>query len=131
MDEKTKRQNFIDLAYKNFDSEDYFITATYDSEHIPQNSGDDINDVRNYMKRIAHRCKKLGLPSPKYLGAIDPWYLHHHILVSCKLSRDELASLWNLGITKITTENDVLAVANHIVSLHMGCSCARYIHSRM
>lgn len=99
--DKYSRCHFIRLAYGNFNRKDKHITATYDDNHLPKSIDEALRDARNYMKRIARRCKKLGLPPPKYLGIVEcydkngkPCRIHHHILISCDLSRDEIESLW-------------------------------------
>ena len=102
LNDKQSRRHFIRLAYGNFGWKDYHITATYDDEYLPLTWEDALRDARNYMKRIVRRCKKLGLPPPKYLGVVEcydkngkPCRIHLHILISCELSRDELESLWH------------------------------------
>ncbi|WP_101908853.1 hypothetical protein [Marasmitruncus massiliensis] len=102
LNDKYARRYFIRLVYGNFYWKDYHISATYDEENLPKTWEQAVRDGANYIKRIARRCKKLGLPPPKCLGIIEcydkigkPCRVHHHILVSCGLTREELESLWH------------------------------------
>ena len=133
---KIERQSLINLMCKNFDGNDFLITVTYDNEHLPQNFEDALNDARNYMRRVSHRCKQQGLPKPKYFSVTDYLHFHHHILVSCGIEQDDLAELWSkkgqaLGFTKVTTGNNVMDVVNYMVLHHMDRFSVRTIRSRM
>ena len=73
--------------------------------------------VKNYIRRINYLCKKRGLPNCKYICVTSDTSsksgklvrVHHHIILSCELSREEILSMWNYGrinINELQGEKD-------------------------
>lgn len=69
--------------------------------------------IRNYLQTLRRRCKKQGLPEIKWLLVRcvkekngKPTRLHHHLLLSCGLSRNEIESCWKYGIANTNRIGD-------------------------
>ena len=87
----------------NFDSNDYFFTSTYLPEKRPKNDTEAMKEAKNFIRRIKYRCKKKGLPDPKAVWCTElskeHRLYHHHFVIKCGLSYDELAAVWGKGRT--------------------------------
>ncbi len=101
LNDKNARRHFFRLAHGNFDKNDYHLTLSYDDENLPGTFEEAERDAGNMIDRIKRLGKKLGVPPPKYLYLTEcydkngkPCRIHHHILISTRLSRDQLESLW-------------------------------------
>lgn len=103
---RKKVMDLRQLVNTNFTWRDLHVTLTYDSEHLPKTEEEAERNFRNWLERVARRCKKLGLPPPKYIGVTEHQEpgpgrkgvrYHHHAILSCGLNRDELESLWHAG----------------------------------
>lgn len=107
LNDKNSRKYLIRLINKNFRDGDYWLTVTYDNANIPCSIEQAQKDARNYMNRINYHLKKKGLPRSKYVyiteyaekntkGEHSVRY-HHHIVISCGLTMDEVEKLWKKG----------------------------------
>lgn len=101
LNEKKRQNHFADLVHANFVNGDYFMRLSYRDGKLPESAEDAQKAIQNYFRRVKSRCKKMGLPAPKYLyvterGAIGGRY-HHHAFISCELSRDDLEAIWGNG----------------------------------
>ncbi len=101
LNEKNRQNHFTDLVHANFTDRDYFVTLTYRDDLMPDTAEDAAKAIQNYFRRIKTRCKKRGIEAPKYLyvterGA-ESGRIHHHVFISCGLSRDELEGIWGKG----------------------------------
>lgn len=90
------------LLNANFGAGDVWITLTYNGACPEQDRAR--KDVRNFLDRVKRLRKKRGLPEFKYLGTIEhadgegeTVRLHHHIVMSGGLDRDELEGMWPHG----------------------------------
>ena len=90
------------LLNANFGAGDVWVTLTYRGDPPGQERAR--KDVRNYINRIKRLRDKRGLPELKYLGTIEhadgegeQVRLHHHIVMSGGVSRDELEGMWTQG----------------------------------
>lgn len=117
--EKNAKRSFIQAAETNFHTGDIYLTLTYAKEMLPKTVDEGTKIVSNYIKRIQRKLKKQNLKKLKYMivteyrtakeqGATGleeddiqgedreekPIRMHHHLLISCELSRDELEDLW-------------------------------------
>ena len=117
--EKNAKRSFIQAAETNFHTGDIYLTLTYAKEMLPKTVDDGIKIVSNYIKRIRRKLKKQNLKKLKYMIVTEyrtakeqvvtgleeediqgedreekPIRMHHHLLISCELSRDELEDLW-------------------------------------
>lgn len=101
LNDKRARQRFIWIAYGNFGLGDYIISYTYDDDYLPKIPEDEDRDARNLIRRIEHRCKTKKLPPPKIMLVTEnysktgkPCRLHHHMLISTKLTENDLRAVW-------------------------------------
>ena len=103
MQEKLNQRNaerkFARLANLNFGPEDYALHLTYANQ--PENADEAVRLVRNYIRRINRRRKKAGLEPAKYLLTTEygkkTGRVHHHLIISGGLSRDEMENVWGRG----------------------------------
>lgn len=98
LNSKRARRYFIQLVNANFGLEDIHFTATYDRDHLPETEEDAKREVRNYLRRVEYRRRKLGLPPMKYIVVTEYGAngkrIHHHIIMSGGISRDDLELMW-------------------------------------
>jgi len=97
------RKHFGRKMDANFTDADYRIDLTYADDQLP-GADQAWKDVRNYLRRVKYACRKNGLPQPRYMGVSEgrregsrQKRVHHHIVISCGLSRDELEAIWGKG----------------------------------
>jgi hypothetical protein len=101
--ERNSRRRFLQLLHTNFDEGDIHITLTYSPGNLPPTRGDAEREEKNFLRRVAYLRKKKGLPPLKYISIPScaykkdgetPARMHHHIIMSGGLGRDELEGLW-------------------------------------
>jgi len=87
----------------NFTDLDYRIDLTYADDFLPDPLQAKL-DVENYLRRVKYACRKQGLPSPRYMGVSEgkregsrQKRVHHHLVISCSITRDELEAIWKKG----------------------------------
>ena len=97
------RKHFERKMNANFCDRDYRIDLTYAGDALPD-AAQARQDVQNYLRRVKYACRKAGLPQPRYMGVSEgkregsrQKRVHHHIVISCGLSRDALESIWKKG----------------------------------
>lgn len=98
LNDKRARIFFTQLANTNFSENDIHVTLTYNKKYLPESLKAAEKAVSNFFGRIIYRLKKRGLPPLKYLMVNEQkknGRIHHHIIMSCGLSRDEIESLWS------------------------------------
>lgn len=102
LNDKNAKKHFIRLLNTNFTKNDIHLTLTYSSS-VPERCEAE-KDVENYLRRINYACNKKGLEKPKYLAVVEyknkdggKARVHHHIVLSCALSRDEIEGIWKKG----------------------------------
>ncbi|WP_373232126.1 hypothetical protein [Cohnella sp.] len=83
----------------NFGADDLHVTVTY--ARVPETIEEAEREAANYIRRIAHKRKREGLPPLKYVlvteystKADKPIRIHHHIIMSGGLDRDSVEDLW-------------------------------------
>jgi len=136
--ETNARLKFARKANTNFTAADTLLTTTYTEGYLPD-AEQAKRDMRNYLNRINHACKKAGLPNARYMGVTEgkregskQTRLHHHCLISCGLSREELEGLWKMG--RVRAERlqpdryGLTALANYLMKNPQGAK--RYFCSR-
>lgn len=88
------------IAHLNFGQGDIMLTLTYRNE--PETVADAEKILRNYLRRVKRRRAKLGLEPLKYIYCTQRGEkygrIHHHLMVSGGLERDELERMWGLGM---------------------------------
>ena len=91
------------LLETNFQGEGYSVTLTYVNETLPLTDEQAFKNISNYIRRIKYRCKKKGVSAPCAIWCTErskAGRYHHHMLIKCGLSRDELEALWYYGRPK-------------------------------
>lgn len=106
---KNARRYFIQLLNANFTESDIHWTGTYDDAHLPDSIEQADHDLELFLRRVRSQSRKRGLPAPRFI-AVTEWReegdglpavrVHHHVVLSCGLSRDELERLWYRGKDK-------------------------------
>ncbi len=106
LNDKNARKYFRRLVHLNFTDEDIVIHLTYKNGCLPKTEKEALKDVENFLKRVKYRREKLGLPKLKYLAIIEykeegegekEIRMHHHIIMSGGIDRDELEKIWKKG----------------------------------
>lgn len=94
---------FTLTARGNFGAGDLHVTLTYRPGSEPDTETA-ARHVRNYLQTLRRRCRKQGLPEIKWLLVRcvtekdgRPTRIHHHLLLGCSLSRDEIEGCWKYG----------------------------------
>lgn len=96
------------LVYANFSKDDYYLTFTYDKEHLPENPKEATKDREKTIKKLQRLYKKHD-KELKYMWFTSYQYnddsgfiqrIHHHILLSGGVSRDEVEDKWSEGSGK-------------------------------
>lgn len=98
---KKRAARYLALLLKtNFGKGDYHITLTYEPDQLPADIEGAEKIVNNYIKRIKRACKKAGMPMPKYIWiteqAVRTGRIHHHMVISCQLNREQLEDMWSV-----------------------------------
>ena len=106
---RNARRYFIQLLNANFTESDIHWTGTYDAAHLPDSIEQADHDLELFLRRVRSQSRKRGLPAPRFI-AVTEWReegdglpavrVHHHVVLSCGLSRDELERLWYRGKDK-------------------------------
>lgn len=103
LNHKNSRRYVVQLGNGNFGIGDIHISATYDKKHLPRTLEEAENIVTNFLRRIAYRRRKMGLPPLKYIliteYAMDEegnftTRIHHHIILNGGIDRDDLELMW-------------------------------------
>ena len=118
--EVNSRRRFLQILHSNFNENDLHVTLTYSNKNLPQTIEDAEREERNFLRRVAYACKKRGLPF-KYMSipickykkdGITPARIHHHIILSGGLDRDEIEDLWRKRKRKGQKKGDKIGYAN-------------------
>lgn len=106
LNHKNAIKHLIRLINSNFTKKDLAVHLTYDDENLPHNEDQSRKDIQNYIRRLKTALKKKGLPDLKYIAVIECQNpdegrkgirIHHHMLISGDLHRDEVETLWGKG----------------------------------
>ena len=109
LNDKNARRHLLQLIPLNFTpGVGMHLTATYADENLPASEDEALADRANYLRRIKRACKNKGLKNPKFIAVTehqdaDPKTgrravrYHHHIILECDLTRDEIEELWSTG----------------------------------
>lgn len=100
------RKWFAQLIETNFTEEDTHTTLTYSNEYLPKDDEQAGNDISNFLRHIRRECKKKELPKPEALVVTEHQdedlvngkravRYHHHVVLKCGLSRDEIEACWH------------------------------------
>lgn len=104
LNDKNAKKHLTRLINNNFSKNDYHLTLTYSEKNIPTSAKEAAKDVRNYLRRLKYKRKKLGLDELKYIAVVESLgkdgrkaRIHHHILIQGDMDRNEVEKLWNKG----------------------------------
>lgn len=101
LNDKRAKRYFVQLANSNFGEGDLAVHLTYSPEHLPGTYEEAHAIATVFLRRVAYRREKLGLPPLKYLLITQmgrkkngTHRIHHHILMNGGLDRDEVEEMW-------------------------------------
>ncbi|MFS7399007.1 hypothetical protein [Carnobacterium maltaromaticum] len=105
INDKNSKRYLKLLANGNFENGDYMATFTYWRKYLPNSVDEAEKEIRNYLKRLARKRKKLGLDKLKYIliteykleedGKTFTNRIHHHLFLNSGVDRDEMEKLWS------------------------------------
>ena len=102
LNEKRSKRYFEALVKTNFGADDLCVHPTYADENMPADEAEAKKQITNYMRRINHKRKKMGLPNAKYIIITETGAkngrIHHHVIMDGALDRNEVEKLWGRGI---------------------------------
>lgn len=85
----------IRLVNANFTSSSYYVTLTYDNEHLPASYAEALKNVENYTRRLKYANPNARIMSFTGYGSRGG-RLHHHLLIDC-VSEADILSKWTFG----------------------------------
>ncbi|MCY7484403.1 hypothetical protein [Paenibacillus alvei] len=100
LNDKNAKRYCKQIVKTNFGEEDLHVILTYAIE--PETVEEAMKEVANYLRRVAHKRKKEGLPPLKYVLITEGGdetrgkkkRFHHHIIMNGGLERDVVENLW-------------------------------------
>lgn len=117
LNDKNAKRYLVQLGNGNFGRGDLHLTLTYKDKTLPGSVEAAEKEVSNYLRRIAYRRGKLGLPPLKYIlvteykfakGGEAPKRIHHHIIMNGGMDRDMVEAMWTkTRINWTKYENDL------------------------
>ncbi len=100
LNDSYSRKHFRWLLFNNFEENDYFVTLTYDSEHLKKGVADCKREFANYIRRLKRLYDRHDLIL-RYLyvieGKDDGSRLHYHLIINGGVDRDDVERLWKGG----------------------------------
>jgi hypothetical protein len=98
LNQRNAEKRLTRLVRLNFGRADVALHMTYaDAPACPHRAA---KDLRNYLARVKRARAKLGLGPLKYVSATEisgSGRVHHHVIMSGGVGRDELERLWGQG----------------------------------
>lgn len=127
LNQRHREEKLVRLLHANFTPDDLEIHLTYKGAQ-PENDEEAARLVRNYIRCVQRRRKKLGLPPLKYIVVTERGKrggrYHHHLTLSGGIDRDELEKLWIHGYANSRrlqfTEEGVAGLAYYITKSPVG-----------
>ena len=119
--EENSKRRFLQLSNTNFGEGDLHVSLTYSNGNLPPTAEGAERELKNYMRRIAYRREKEGLPLLKYIAipvctfkkdGVTPARIHHHVIMNGGLDRDTVEDLWRKRKRKGQKKGDKLGYAN-------------------
>ena len=109
LNNKNRVKNLVRLINANFSKKDFIVTLTYEDGNLPTEERAK-KDMVNFLARVRRRRKKQGLPPLKYIYVTEfvpegertrKVRIHHHLIMSGGLDRDEVEGLWGKGRCRV------------------------------
>ncbi len=101
LNSKSSARQLTRMLYENFHPSDWFVTLTYDTEHLP---GDRVHVLRNF-NYFANKMRKLG--EFRYIYCIEHAHgsgrWHIHLVMSPLADYETLRELWGRGNVLVNT----------------------------
>lgn len=88
-------KHFIRLVNTNFTSAGYYVTLTYDDEHLPLSYSEAVKNLVNYVRRLRSSNPHAKIVAVTGYGSRSG-RLHHHLIVS-GVSEGDLLGKWFFG----------------------------------
>lgn len=88
-------KHFVRLVNTNFTSSAYYVTLTYDNEHLPQGYTEAVKNLDNYIRRLRYSNPHAKIVAVTGYGSRSG-RLHHHLIVS-GVSEGDILGKWLLG----------------------------------
>ncbi len=113
---KAARIWLMRLLDTNFGAKDTHTTLTYDDWALPSGEEQASRDIDNFLRHLRRKCKSAGLPNPEAIIITEHQdadqerqqkavRYHHHVIMRCELSRDEIESCWHRKGVRIGNAN--------------------------
>ena len=125
LNDRYARKRVERLINANFYKNDLWITLTYSNDNLPATLDEALKNIKNYIRRINYKRKKLGLEKAKYIYVTEfskekKIRCHHHLIMDGGLSMDLVESMWKCGkrnnVRKVDPdENGLSGLANYLV----------------
>lgn len=100
LNQKNAEKKLTRLAHLNFTDKDLALHLTYRDDAMPASIEESERYLDNFIKRLRRLYKKLGLVL-RYIRATERGAkngrIHHHLMVTGGVDRDELEELWGNG----------------------------------
>lgn len=121
LNQKNAEKKITRLVHKNFTAEDIAMHLTYDTP--PESKERAQRDLANFLRKVKRRRAKLGLPALKYISCTEMGEkngrVHHHIIMSGGMDRDELEKMWGKGYANSKRlqfrEDGITGLAHYVV----------------
>jgi hypothetical protein len=106
LNDKKSMRYLTQLINANFkDYRDYLCHLTYKDDALPETVEEAEKRVRNFIRRINYELKKRGEAKCKYIVITtetssktgELTRVHHHMIISCELTKDEIFMMWQEG----------------------------------
>lgn len=88
-------KHFVRLVNKNFTGSGYYVTLTYDNEHLPQSYTAALKCLDNYIRRLRYSNQNARIIAVTGYGSRSG-RLHHHLIIE-GVSEGDILSRWNCG----------------------------------
>lgn len=85
-------KHFIRVVNANFNAHAYYVTLTYDNEHLPESYADAQKQLRLYVRRLKYRCPKAKIIGVTGYGTRSG-RLHHHLIID-GVNEEDILSKW-------------------------------------
>ena len=100
VNERNSRRRLSRLLHANFCEKDLALHLTYRESDMPKDEETAKKDIQNFLRRARRLYKKAGAEF-RYVSVTEKGKksgrVHHHLVVSGGVSRDELEALWGKG----------------------------------
>lgn len=134
LNHRNTTKKLIRLAHLNFSGNDIALTLTYDQEPGDEKAAQRM--LYNFFQRIKRKRRKAGLSELKYISVTEQGKksgrLHHHIIMSGGLDRDEVEKCWGRGYANSRRlqfgDNGISGLAHYITKgklLYRGYNCSK------